>query len=382
MQPWLEERCKYFPTLHVSPADLNALEFLPPTDGRYLCPVVPLQPWVGSQTLEKAVRQVRTSIHGKRETFIADISDNIQPKPGSKKRPVHDELAALARPDDECKAWRDFISAHPEMVPVIQTPQGLTAKGLAAQIATFTDLGRGMVLRLRLHTSEAISQSIELAKVVAKGITAANDLMVIADFGRIREETLPAILAISAAQQIANVLNGGDAVAFTTSGTSFPLGFTHISGDGEETILERRLFNLVNSSAALEGLPIALQYGDYGSARVRVRNSGGGDMPARVDYATKTTWHFNRRNDENRDDDAYIAAARKIMGSSFFDHDLNIFGSKAIRKAAEEENVDDLGDQTKVTRVRINLHLHAQAHYWSSRAEFLAGGDDDQPWVD
>lgn len=380
MHPWLEDRCHYFPILHVLPSDLEALQLLPNADGNYLCPVVPLQPWRTAHTLDKAIARVRSSMAGKRDRFIVDISDRITPTPGTKKRPVHDDLAKLNSSADDCKAWRDFIAGHDDMIPVVRTPPGLTPKGLAVQISEFMDLGRGMVLRLNFTDSQKSAASIEIAEAVAAVVKAPSEIMFVFDFGKIREETFPALAVLDALNKLRAVVGDG-LITLATGATSFPSSFGSISGYGSQTILERRLFELVEKKATDDGLPVNIRYGDYGSARVRERAGGGGDMPARVDYAARTHWHFNRRDGEDRDDNAYIAAAKAITSAPFFDTDLKIYGANVIRAAAGGD-VTDLDSQTKVTTVRINLHLHAQAHYRSSRAEFLAGGGDDQPWAD
>jgi hypothetical protein len=169
---------------------------------------------------------------------------------------------------------------------------------------------------------------------------------------------------------------GNQKIHVAVCSTSYPREFHGLSSELiRYPILERELVNLVEKE--LGSGVVNLLYSDYASARTRSDEDGGPGYP-RIDYPIQTEWLSNRQKIPPKDKGTYIDAAKKIMSQNEWNDELRIYGANMIRDAANGK-VKDRQSASFWVSVRINLHLHRQAHYNSADEIFLG---DESSWQD
>jgi hypothetical protein len=151
-------------------------------------------------------------------------------------------------------------------------------------------------------------------------------------------------------------------------GSSFPDSFTQIGRRGEVFVKERSLFaNLARLHNAA-----TLVYGDWGSTRPPTDPQPMKNVP-RIDLPTRTEWIFFR----SADDEDYADIADRMIADKDWPEDLSIWGTYSISCTA-------LGlpgairSPGTAAAVRINIHLHRQAHFGVS-GEVV---DGEEPYSD
>lgn len=375
MIPWSSEKRRYFPLLHMMGADLRGFSQLPTGDGAYLTPIIPLTRVGTAHKFDNTLAMVRNGINGVGNCFIADIADSMElghSEGGS--LPVHDVFRSLTGRANSFQAWRQFIRENPDMVPVLRVGN---ASEVIAQAEDFAALGRGMVLRIRPSRQQHIEEYVVPLLQFLSRNNILNHLLIVIDLEHVVEATLPAATAVAYARWLIAAA-GNRRINIAISATSFPL---ELEGDANQIvrypITERLIQQEVERS--LGPGAVNLFYSDYGSARKRMdERKGGGQAYPRIDYASRARWSSNRQRNGLAGRDGFIEAAEIIMSDEDWVRGLNIYGANMIREAAEGHLDDRLYAKFWVS-VRVNLHLHRQAHYHSTESEFLGHESD---WED
>ncbi|AWB06680.1 hypothetical protein A6A40_16590 (plasmid) [Azospirillum humicireducens] len=379
MPPWSSGSRRYFPILHVLQADLKGFRQLPKSDGSLLCPIIPLAQASGAHRLKNTLIAIRQAINGTSEFFIADLADSLgEGLPQDKIRDVHRDLQKLASADGNFSMWRKFIRENNDMVPVIRMEATTAEEALDVQVDDFLDLGRGMVIRLRPRRQGPVTAKAKrVIGRVAKS-DRLDELLVVVDLEDIRESLTPSAVAEAILTECA-IASGGKKLTVATAATSFPVEFNGTALEiNEYPIVERQVNEQVIGS--LSDMNIRVLYSDYGSARVRNKEKRGGPGYPRIDYATRNIWYSNRQKDGELGAGGYQAAAAEIMGCDGWIDDLNIYGANMIREAASGE-LEKRINATFWVGVRINLHLHSQAHYHASKEDLIESAKEDD-WED
>jgi hypothetical protein len=154
-------------------------------------------------------------------------------------------------------------------------------------------------------------------------------------------------------------------------GSSFPSSFAEIDPSySKMEIRERSLHSLLAPSSPLRANEINLWYGDHASVYADLKQPAFRGAP-RVDLPSRLTWAFHRRKEEN----GYQLAAQLIMKETEWREDVLCWGTQEIRRAAIG-NLEGLNSGAPWTAIRINNHLHQQAHFDESV------GPIEEPWSD
>lgn len=375
MFPWSSDKRRYFPLLHAMGADLRGFSQLPKGDGAYLTPIIPLARVPNAKKFDNTLDKVREGVNGIGEVFIADIGDRIGlDLPANKLEPVHRTFRELSGNEGGFAAWRRFIRENGDMVPVLRFG---SADEMHAQAEDFADLGRGMVLRVRPNRQQA---SLPIVTPLLQFLARQNKLdhlLIVIDMEYIEEALVPAAIAAGLARGFIAAA-GNRRINVAPAATSFP---RELDGTADEIIrypITERQFHR-EFERTLGAGAVNLLYSDYASARTRADEQNGGRPYPRIDYAERERWPSNRQKGgpENKKD-GFIAAANNIMDDDSWVKELDIYGANMIREAADGLLENRLWPGFWVA-ARINLHLHRQAHYFSTDAEFLGTEGD---WED
>lgn len=346
----------YFPALTTREAECKALSRLAGPTKDLLFPVVRLQAWPRKRADFDSYAS--RSIHELREAFgdrplALDLALPRTDLDSAIKAAGAAEIAALHDSANGYAAWTTLVSNTP-FTPVFQWCDD--AANAALQWEALSALGRGVVLRF--HRSQAWNASGFNALSQSSFVGA--DILAVFDCGQIdRNEDLtqlgsaiqPQILARAAALAGANA-------TFVLVGSSFPSEFSSIHPEYSKLeIKERRLYSMLQPSQSVLNAGIQLLYGDHASVFADARPPAFRGAP-RVDYPSKWTWAYHRRKEDN----GYHIAAQMIMQEDEWDDALFCWGTQEIRRAASG-NMKGLNSGTPWTAVRINNHLHQQAHF-------------------
>ncbi|CUW38354.1 protein of unknown function(Protein beta,3-341) [Magnetospirillum sp. XM-1] len=347
-------------------ADLKGFSQLPKGDSAYLMPIIPLARVPNAKRFQNTLDKVRTGLNGVGEVFIADIGDKIGLElPAVEMEEVHKVFRELSGAAGGFLAWRQFIRENPDMIPVLRFG---SAADLLAQVEDFADLGRGMVLRIRSSRHQGVGMTAAPAIQYLARRNKLDHLLIVVDLEHIDEPLAPAAMAAGLVRTLIAAA-GNRRVNVAISATSFPL---ELKGVAEEIIrypIKERILHHEFERILGPGA-VNLFYSDYGSARTRADEEKGGKGYPRIDYAARNRWPSNRQKGGLPEAHGFQAAANKIMATTDWVEELDIYGANMIREAA-----DGLLEKRKYAgfwvSARINLHLHRQAHYSSTDAEFL-----------
>ncbi|MFC7049292.1 beta family protein [Emcibacter nanhaiensis] len=353
----------YCPTLALRPSEMRALEELPEHVKDDLLPLILLQPWTSSQTLDKATDRIAQAYENR--PVLIDINDRY---PLTGDREVFAEIRALQNSVNGYEHWCNYIENNQYMIPILQIRD---LAQLRVQVTRLSSLDRGLALRF---TEENMVGATDILNMVAE-LTAVDTLLVIFDFEQASRELLArASVAISYVNACAEI---APSAHFVVSASSFPDSFTAIT---EQDIYEREFFSLVSGELG----DLNLIYGDRGSARAIPLRGGGGTPAPRVDYPLERTWKFFRKEYEATGDYdydkamrniAYKKAAQALTATAFWDPEVRIWGTQMIEKTTEQKP-GCIDSPAKATAVRINLHLHRQNSYGRERGVLLDTDDD------
>jgi hypothetical protein len=353
----------YLPLIDVRPAELLALEELPEKDKDKLLPSFKLRPWVGTDTVEHAIRRLE-SAYKKRPAFLELGEEELVP-PG-KGRAVHTELAKLRDANEGYEKWIDFFRREDcqHFIPVLQLGD---LQQFPAQLIAMVELERGLALRIPMR---ADVDAGAFAGYVASTTDGGQDVVFVLDYGKQGSGFPSQLEAIKSS--VSDVLAAcSNTARIAVSASSFPDGFTEII---KQEIYERTVFESLRSEFGDRIL-----YSDRGSARAE-RQTGGGGLPApRIDYAKSKEWFFYRESAKNSTTFVgYQHQAKLLLGSPNWDPMLKLWGCQMIEKTAIGDLDAGITSANRCTAARINIHLHQQLYYGDSIGLY----DTDEDWVD
>lgn len=276
-----------------------------------------------------------------------------------------DEMRALHDPAGGFRNWCDLVGQDARWVPVVQW--GGDAATLQTQVLRLAAFGRGIILRFRRSQGWNIGEASALT-----GIPLADTpVLMVYDYeqiGRNDDLTAVGITVQGAVLSTNSLLNGGNR-AHVFIASSFPETFKQ---EGEEyacmPIKERLLHQMISTSPVLMNAGVELGYGDHAAVFASDREAAFKGVP-RVDYPTIGEWIYHRRREGFKD------AAIKVRNDPKWDETNLCWGAQRIREAAGG-NMEGLNAPGKWTTVRINIHLHVQAHSVGSPL------GTDEPWTD
>lgn len=366
----------YIPILSISPAEMTALEELPGRDIDQLLPLFALKGWAAANKLESTLKRIEKSV-GNRQ-WIADIDENFLSKNKTflftgkyPDKEIYKEIQALLDPSDGYSNWCGFIESRSNLIPCMQHGE---KEGFAVQAARLYSLGRGVVLRIRPEESN-ISKHSQILEILH--MLGVKDVLFLYDLGTIDVNFAERIGLLN--RFIVEARAAVREAAFSVSASSFPNSF---SGqlEGEKSIYERLLFNIVEAS----GIAEPLIYSDRGSARAEKQKGGSGTPPPRIDYPLKKDWKFVRReiddnapNSKEKRKSAYIEMAKEVVEADYWISSLRLWGTQQIELTALGDDFS-INSAQKSTAVRINIHLFNQLHYSQDTTDI----NTDEEWVD
>jgi hypothetical protein len=329
----------YIPIVGVRPAEMTALEELPPSDKEVMLPYIVFRPWLTAHHFESVLARVEAA-RGHRP-IIADLTADpfLQ-----QHRPVHDAINELRNPANGYRSFFDFISEHENFIPSVQ----LSAPAeLATQIRRFNALGRGCVIRLREPVFRFSRQIAELFVDVEN----QSSVHFILDYEKQSRDLLTrAAGAIGILQGIRAVLPD---CYVSVSASTFPETFVDLE---RQEIFERQFHNEVFRHVGDRNVI----YSDRASVRAESLTGGSGAPAPRIDNALRTNWQFFRVADNLDRDAGYREAAENAVDSEDWT-DLGIWGTDEIIRTAEGEAT--IASPARSTAVRINIHLHRQTYF-------------------
>ncbi len=277
----------------------------------------------------------------------------------------YQQISALHNPANGFAAWCEYIEGDSRRIPVVQWTND--AQALQHQVARLASLGRGIILRFRK------SQGWNLAQVAALASLPLGEthVLMVFDYEQILpNEDLTSIgITIQGAMLSASAVLNGGIREFVFIASSFPSEF---KTTGEEhaclPIRERQLHQMLSGSPPLLNAGIVLRYGDHAAVFASERQPAFKGVP-RVDYPTAIDWTYHRRREGFQD------AATRVRFDQRWDETNLCWGAQRIREAAQGQ-MEGLNAAGKWTTVRMNIHMHVQAH---------SGGSPlgtDEPWTD
>ncbi|WP_439637625.1 beta family protein [Oceanicaulis sp.] len=362
----------YIPTLSVKPAEMAGLKNLPGPTKFLLSPHILLRPWVGSEYLESSIKVILEAYDS---PCIIELDPSLDLTEEEGERSVFAELRALTSPDDGHRNWVNFINKHEPFTPtLIQTG---TVEQIKQQASAFSELGRGIVMRIRLHSNiEAtnnVTQSLDILDIL-NGVVKPEKFLLIADFGqRAQGWEYQAAIAhklLSAAKDKFPISNA------VVSSTTFPLEFD--DNIPAQSVYERGMFQQLQQLHP----ELRLVYGDRGSARAESLDIPLGAPLPRIDLALEHHWYFFRERPDYPKDrrglpvvlspeerkrhkkEAYIRAARRAIDSEHWLNVPNVWGRQLILDTFNEAETG-IYSPARATAARINIHLFQQANYGS-----------------
>lgn len=365
------------PILSVSPSEMNALEELAEKDKDMILPVFPIKCWLSSSRLANTQERIEKSF-GKRP-WVASIdpsclnrSSFIDPTTGTFKRTVFEEISNILAEDNGFENWFNYLSTIDQAIPSLIEIKNETQ--LLDQIDNLVSLGRGIAAIFSLNDINSNYYLSVLNRLSEKNIS---DPIVIFDYETISHETLGLTNQISQAITLAHSIVPN--ASFSISATSFPGNFsgrTH----GENTIYERRLFNLIKQQIP----DINLVYSDRGGARQKIPGGGNGVPAPRIDYPIKNEWMYIRKEfsdsknpSKSEKERLYTEIAKELITQDYWNEDLQIWGTQIIVYTSKGDFIG-INSPGRATAVRLNIHMYNQLHY----DEVIESVDSDDDWED
>lgn len=337
----------YTPILKVSPAEMDALEELPPHIKAKMLPFVILQPWRGAHKLDSAIARIDAALGN--NPAILDITDKTFPPDST--RPVHSQITDLRDSTNGYNNWCAFIEAHANYIPCLQLADYAE---IIPQIDRMQEMGRGIVIRL-------IEEQFPSADVISKLLSTYDSNQFVYFILDYRKKNRDILTKVAEAHAIATSIrkNVPDCI-LSFSASTFPSSF---DGLDSQEIFERRFHDLLVAHFGDDNII----YCDRGSARAQDMG-GGGKSPARIDNPSATKWYFFRESDDNEEKTANYqnAALRALTSDEWID--LGVWGSELIKKTSVL-HADGIYSPAKSTAARINMHMFVQLNAGSGPSE-------------
>jgi len=332
------EDCLYYPALRSRAAELAGLKQLDNEVKQKVLPIITLGKWPRSEDIQSSLDK---SIDAMGDApFILDLTREATHHNGSS--------LALQSDSDGFKAWRNFVSQHEQIIPVVQITKSTRLRDLVKQAK---ELERSRI-SLAFRISDFESDTDRVISAMAS-LDRPENALVIVDMGYIRN-AVP--MATSAAiRTINNVRDEIPEASICLISTSFPQSVTSFAMNARGTngtidILERELYENIG------GRGVAL-YGDHSSIHSVVYPDSGGRYVPRIDLPLDDAWYFERRPDTTSE--GYIDAAQAILETHPWIAEQSEWGAQMIRNAAQG-NIEGMGSPAKWIAVRVNMHITRQ----------------------
>jgi len=350
----LLDNAAYFPCLTIRKSECDALkELAEPTKDR-LFPIVRVQAWSRAKAgaggpLKRSIDHISEAFGGRPMGLdIASPRTDLTTEWAAQGRA---EVEALQDPQAGFEAWRAFVEGVPWAMPTAIWHNDPAT--MRTQVQGMISLGRGVVLRLRRSQNWNLAQLTHLV-----GIDFGNaPLIIVLDHEQIlpnEDLTAVGVLTQNNLLSIDNILSGGSR-QFVFSGSSFPSQFSVIHPEyALLNIRERQLHGMLATSLPIVQAGIDVKYGDHAAVFAADREPAFRGAP-RVDYPTATHWIYHRCPS------SFAVAVGRVRGDPLWDDALLCWGAQRIRTAAGG-NMTGLNAQGPWVTVRLNIHMHLQAH--------------------
>lgn len=361
----MKENACYFPALTTRAAEIKALSKLAGPTKDLIFPLVRLQAWPRSRKenpvlVARSLQEFIAAFDGRPAAL--DLSAPRQDRESDDALQGRREIEALHDATGGFRAWVDLIKSSKQFTPTVLWSDD--ASLVRAQVEALASLDRGLVFRL--HQSEG--WNIDKLALLAGMSFRAVPILVFVDCGQISRLSDLTVLALSvqgALVRAQDILKEGE-LDFVVAGSSFPSTFSDIDPKRAEIeIRERRIFSLLRDSGELLRGGIKIKYGDHASVYAAFREQQFRGLP-RVDYPGPVKWIYHRRSSA----EGFCAAAAAIVAEPEWNNELLCWGAQEIRRAASGDGAG-LGSASSWTAIRINVHLHQQAHFGAAGAPVI-----------
>lgn len=352
----------YIPILAVRPSEMNALAELPDADKKVMLPLIMIGPWVGSNDLSNTIQKIIDVYDGKLP-WIADLNSGYtSPEEEERsRRDVHDQIEELMNPTDGFANWCAYVKELPNAIPCLQLNPD-SGELDSEQVDALYGLDRGLVLRLKREHFANLNRYLTAIEDIPVG-----EVLFVIDFEQVTPENL--LLDAAFTQLRDNIAAQREMAPIAVSASSFPYGF---DGIPNADIQERGFFNRLRAGTN----NAHLIYSDYGSARAKNAQAGGGEIYPRIDYPLSTAWVFSRqklkkiigpdgkptKKSEPLINGYQRAAAALTQTEGLWDGKLRIWGTQKIEQTVLADP-HSITSPARATAVRINIHLHRQVNY-------------------
>lgn len=258
-----------------------------------------------------------------------------------------DDWQALANPDENFKAWREFGAHMENAVPVALIRDGTAERAFVRQVLAIEDNHGVVAIRARRPASD-----LPLLQAAIAAVEDVNNLLIILDMGYMRAALEAKELE---ANRVINALRNVDTtIRLAVMSSSFPRA---LSAYGEESgrleILERDLH------AHLGGRDVSI-YADHAAIYPDPFEASASRWVPRIDYVTLDAWIFRRHR---ADDGGFGRCAAELVALPDWDADFahtNWGAAKIREQSAAQEPLPGFGSPAPWISVRVNMHIERQ----------------------
>ena len=332
----------YVPLLHTRLAEIRALRELEPASKNLLVPVISLRPWLNSKTLDRAVDVIEEAVGNR--LYGLDLDESRFERNPDPQKEARVEFSKLFREEGGYKSYYELVASGDNRVPVFR---GLSSDKprIEEQLDHVTKIDRGLFVRASPLSPGSV---LDVAREVRR--RDIDNVVFVIDCGWGRDILTHSVASVVIIQQIVDV---NESFEIVVAGSSFPDAFSDLGNQFSHEIRERSLFQEVRRQLN-EGILI---YGDWGSTRppsdpVPMRN-----VP-RIDSARPQSWPSWR----SEGGESYADVAQRAIRDREWDGRLGVWGEYMVEATANGEDVC-IKSPAMAAAVRVNLHLHQQAHF-------------------
>ncbi|MBB3006016.1 beta family protein [Cupriavidus alkaliphilus] len=345
------ENFNYYPALRARPAEVLGYERLDDARKDGLLPIFTVGAWPRQEGIAESIQKIKAAV-GKR-SFILDVTrESLY---------MNSATQSLLEPEQNFANWRKFVSAIPNVIPVVQITPSAKISQVIRQARELEQIGTHRVA----FRITGFTEDIDKVTAALSALATSENGLVIIDAGYIRE-TFAASLAASVTA-INTIRQDVEDAIIAMLATSFPASVvphTDPNSGGRRgviSILERVLHAEIGPDAAI--------YGDHSSIHARVYATSGGRYVPRIDYPMYDAWAFERRPETNSA--GYVDAATSLIKDYPEIKDDDTWGAERIVAAAGGE-IDGMRTPAMWIAARVNMHIARQ--FDLSRQ---AAGDDE-----
>lgn len=332
------EDLRYYPALRTRGAEIRGLSMLDEARKARIIPLITLGKWPKSDDFSRSLSKAREAMGN--QPFFLDLPDDV--------RHHSSTSIALADSAENFSAWREFVGAHSNVIPVVQTSQG-NRRQIVQQALSLEEAHQYLGFRIR-----DFQRDTPLVIAALSALTRVQNAMVFVDAQYIRSALPAYIAAVTAA--INSIRTEVPETQITVLSTSFPSARTQFFDASRERgtipILDRELHQSIGGNSVAS-------YGDYGSIHAVIYD----DQPIMkwsptIDYAQEYDWVFERRPGKESNTEGYREAAQGLLNRFPHVEQSDIWGDQMILEAAEGQPFG-ASPQSWIS-VRVNLHLTRQ----------------------